>query len=271
MAFNLRNSWSNYILHLSSFIARKKSELNTAATGRALISVLLIIGAEILLLVVSLPSYLAVRPSANENIKTEYHLRRTLTLGTILILLIIWVFKLILILCLVWYTNTHGALQIHETRHNGQSNSVLDTVAARVLVAEADPRLNAPVITKIQNTHTQVALWGTAPPNDAVVIAFLQADAPNSPPKMYTAWADKTGHFSLYEDKNIFGLPNGAYNASAITFNQAHMTKSAESRTFSFNVTRPFAEQMIHLLDVFLNIIAIIVIAVGILTTILVT
>ena len=267
MVFNLRNSWSNYILHLSSFIARKKAEISTAGTGQALISVLLIIGAEILLLIVSLPSYLAVRPLADENTKTEYHLRRKLTLGTIVTLLIIWIIKLFLILFLVWYTNTNGSLQIYETKNN----SVLDTVADDVLVAELDSHLAPPVITKIQNTHKQVALWGTAPAGDAVVVAFTRTDVTNSPPKIYTTWTDRAGNFSLYEDKNVFGLPEGEYTASAITYNQTHMTKSATSRTFSFSVHRPFAEQLIHLLDIILNIIAIIAIVVGILTTILVT
>ncbi len=271
----LRESWSNKILHLSSFINRRKNDLILANGWRAFITVLAIIGAEILLLIISLPSYLATRESHITSYSTEakqYKLRRALSLGTIATLLIIWIIKLLLIILLVWNTSTYGTLKINETKDNQKKNVVLDTAAHDMLVAAVDAKLSPPHVSVVTNEHGKVTLTGSAPANDAVIVLFSETGKQaNLPPKIYTAWADKTGKFTLSEDNSVFNLPPGGYNVSAITYDQVHKTKSANSTTFAFTVSRPLDELVVHKLDVLLNILALIAIVIGLFVTILVS
>ena len=268
----LRDSWSNKILHLSSFINAKKNDIILANGLKAFITVLAIIGAEILLLIISLPSYLATRDSditGDHPEAKQYKLRRALTLGTIGTLLIIWIVKLLLILFLVWHTNTYGTVKINETNNQ---NVVLNTVAHDMLVAVVDSKLAPPHVSVVSTEHGEVALSGTAPRGDAVIILFSETGKQaNLPPKIYTAWADKNGKFTLTEDSSVFNLPPAEYNVSAITYDQVHKTKSANSTTFSFIVNRPLDELVVHKLDIFLNILALIAIVIGLFVTILVS
>ena len=268
----LRDSWSNKILHLSSFINTKKSDLVLANGWKAFVTVLAIIGAEILLLVISLPSYLATRNislSKGDQQTSQYHLRRALTLGTIATLLIIWAIKLILILFLVWHTNTYGTVKINETNNQ---NAVLNTAAHDMLVAAVDSKLTPPHVSVVNTEHGEVALSGTAPAGDAVIVLFSETGIQvNLPPKIYTAWADQSGKFSLIEDNSVFNLPPGQYSVSAITYDQIHKTKSTNSTTFNFSVSQPIEELIVHKLDIFLNILALIAIIVGLFVTILVS
>jgi hypothetical protein len=268
----LRDNWSNKILHLSSFINRKKNDLIPANGWKAFVVVLSIIGAEILLLIISLPSYLATRDVSafeSEGQTKQYHLRRALTLGTIATLLVIWVIKLLLILFLVWQTNTYGTVKINETY---TQNAVLDTAAHDMLVAGVDKTLSPPTIETVRSGHGKVTLTGTAPALDAVIVLFSEVGTRSHlPPKIYTAWADTSGKFSLVEDSSIFNLPPGEYNVSAITYDQIHKTKSANSTTFSFSVNRSLPERFVHSFDILLNILALIAIIIGLFVTILVS
>ncbi len=267
-----RDNWSNKILHLSSFIHTKKNDLVLANSWKAFGVVLSIIVAEILLLILSLPSYLVMRDrdtTGDHSDVRQYKLRRALTLGTIATLLIIWAIKLILILFLVWHTNTYGTIKINETNNQ---NAVINSTAHDMLVAGVDDKLSPPHIAVVESKHGEIALTGTAQSGEAVIILFSETGTrANFPPKIYTAWTDTKGAFSLTEDSSVFNLPPGNYSVSGITYDPAHKTKSSNSTTFSFTVHQTLTERFVHSFDVLLNILALMAIIIGLLVTILVS
>ncbi len=269
MSISLRDRWSTSILHLSAYIAGKKNGLLTVHGMRSLLSVFLIIGAELLLLVISLPSYVAAQPISDKTGTNEYRLRRALTLGVIGTLFIIWILKLALILTLAGFVKTNSTT-ITET-YNQTGNT--ETLADDVLIAKESAELVSPTVTKIQNTRGQIAFWGTAPAKSDVVFAFMENTKNGSKivtPKIYTTQADANGRFELWEDTSIFDLPKGSYTASVSTYDRVRGIKSAQSHTFSFTVTESFWNSLLYSADSILNILALIVILIGLLMTILV-
>jgi|GEM_PF-2418304 len=270
MSISLRDRWSTSILHLSAYIAGKKNALLTVHGMRSLLSVFLIIGAELLLLVISLPSYVAAQPISDTTGTNEYRLRRALTLGVIGTLFIIWILKLALILTLAGFVKTNSTT-ITET-YNQTGNT--ETLADDVLIAKESAELASPTVTKIQNTRGRIAFWGTAPVGSIVVFAFTEnmknASDKVSTPKIYTIQADAKGHFELWEDASIFNLPKGAYTGSVSAYDPGREIKSAQSHTFSFTVTESFWNSLLYSADTILNILALLVILIGLLMTILV-
>jgi hypothetical protein len=90
-------------------------------------------------------------------------------------------------------------------------------------------------------------------------------------PKIYTTQAGADGRFELWEDASIFNLPKGAYTGSVSAYDPTREIKSAQSHTFSFNVTESFLNTLLYSADTILNILALLVILIGLLMTILVT
>lgn len=271
MSTSLRDRWSNSVLHLSAYIAQKKNGLLIVHGTKSFLNVLLIIEAEILLLIISLPSYVVAKPIGDNANTREYHLRRTLTLGVIGTLFIIWVLKLVLILALLGYSQT-STTTVTETYNRGGNT---ETMADDVLVAKESMEFSPPVVTKIQNIKGRIAFWGTAPANSVVVFAFTE-DGDSSTnrtitPKIYTTQADANGRFELWEDASVFNLPKGNYTGSVSAYDPVREIKSGQSQTFSFKVTESFWNKLIYSADTILNILALLVIIIWILVTILVT
>ena len=266
---NLRENWSNTILHLSSFINRKKGDLLIRHGFSGLFLVITIIGVELLLLIVSIPSYLAASGNSPETQIKEYKLRRSLTLGTVVTLLIIWVVKLLLILVLSWYSSSHTALQINEIAEGQKTAETFQTTAHDMLVAGIDPKILPPNIIKIESSHKNITITGSARPGDAVLFIFSGTN--KLQPKIYTAWADKTGKFTLEEDSGVFNLPKGSYEVSSITYDPITQTKGENAKDFKLEVKGSLFESLFYGVDKILNILAILVILGGLMITMLVT
>ncbi len=275
MEFSLRNHWSTIILHISAYINKKKQSLLTVHGIVAFLDTLLIVGAEILLLFISLPSYIAAESVANPSTSSgqaqKYRLRKAVTFSVIGTLLVIWIIKLALILTLVGYVKTQSTT-INETQ-NRLGNT--QTYADDILIAKESSRLSPPTVTKIQNTHGQIAFWGNAPANSIVVFAFSDKIKPSAQkdvaPKIYSTQTDASGYFALLEVTNVFNLPQGDYNGSASSYDPGRNIKSAQSQTFSFTVKETLWNVALHSADIILNILALLAIATGLLMTILVS
>lgn len=269
---SLRDRWSTAVLHISAYIAGKKNGLLIVHGAKAFLRVLLIIGAEMLLLVISLPSYIAAKPLDSKAKTKEYHLRRALTVGVISALFIIWILKLVFILVLAGFAKTESAVTINESSQRGGNT---ETYADDVLVARESAELTSPTVVKIQNIRGRIAFWGTAPAGSVVVFAFTEATTENAnkrvTPKIYTTQADINGRFELWEDTAIFNLPKGAYTGSVSAYDPVREIKSAQSHTFSFTITEPFWNAFLHSGDTLLNILALLIIVIGLLMTILVS
>ncbi len=274
MSTSLRDRWSTSILHVSAFIARKKNELLTVHGMRSLVSVLIIIGAELLLLIISLPSYVAARPVGDSTGTKEYHLRRRLTLGVIGTICIIWILKLALILTLAGFANNNQLTNNTTITETANPRGNTETLADDMLIAKDSAELASPTVTKIQNIRGKIAFWGTAPVHSVVVFAFTE-DKNNETggaavPKIYTTQVDGSGRFELWEDASIFHLPKGDYTGSASAYDPVREIKSAQSHTFSFTVNESFSNSLLYSADTILNILALLAIIIGLLMTVLV-
>jgi len=271
MSISLRDRWSTSILHLSAYIVGKKNGLLTMHGVRSLLNVVLIIGAEILLLIISLPSYVAAQPVGDSTGTKEYRLRRALTLGVIGTLFIIWILKLALILTLAGFVKTNNTTTTETYNKSGNT----ETLADDVLIAKESAELASPTVTKIQNIKGRIAFWGTAPAGSAVVFTFTEkmsnASDNVTTPKIYTVQADASGHFELWEDTKIFNLPKGDYTGTVSAYDPVRELKSAQSHTFSFTVSESFWNNLLYSADTILNVLALLVILIGLLMTILVT
>jgi len=150
-----------------------------------------------------------------------------------------------------------------------------ETLADDVLIAKESAEFASPTVTKIQNTRGRIAFWGTAPAGSAVVFAFTEKMSNVSDkvitPKIYTVQADARGRFELWEDTKIFNLPKGDYTGTVSAYDPVRELKSAQSHTFSFTVSESFWNNLLYSADTILNVLALLVILIGLLMTILVT
>ncbi|GEM_PF-1587410 len=271
---SLRQRWTNLILHTSALIYRQKESLLTAHALSAFFTVFSIIGAEVFLTVVSLPSYLVTTSEAygSTGEEVQYKTRRALTLSLLIGILILWAIKMIFILGLSFAANPSE----YRIRETGTKTTTLDTLAPHVIAAAVDPALPVPAILSVaQNkTDSAVLVQGKAVPGAWIMVYMAHAASakPNQQMlKMYTGQAALDGAWTVEEDRNVFSMPAGEYQLTAVNFDgERHVKSNPSSPPVNFTVRDPWFQALFHRLDFILNLLAILFISVGLLALVLV-
>ena len=125
----MRQRWVATIIRLSGYIYKKKSGLLTAHSVQSFVDVILIIVAEIVLAIISLPLYVVSKPiSSQSSGVVQYKIRRVVTLSVLFALLLAWMIKLGFLLVTESVIIPANPVTISETQ-----------------VAESDVRLHPPV------------------------------------------------------------------------------------------------------------------------------
>ncbi len=262
-------SWTNFILHASSFIAERKNRLQTAHALAAILLVIELMLAEVWLAIISLPLYLVTKNVAGKTTGTgQYKARRVITLSVLSSILVIWIIKLLIILLFLFVLDPREAFQVQET--NTQIDQAL-TVTTSIPKAAVDAKLSVPHITTATGTQGSVTITGTAKPNQTVVAILQEAHGADSenPPGLYSGKADNAGQFTIAEDKGVFYVPVGDYIVSVVTYDEARGTKSQTSNGLKFTVAEHPARHILHFLDQILNLLVFGFIIVGIAAVVL--
>lgn len=258
----MRQRYTTLILHLSSYVERKKQALLTRHSWQSFFDVLLLIIAELFLAVVSIPLVLSTESVATEGTSKRYAVRRVLTRGIISIVIVLWALKIGLIFLRQW--TDQRIVNVQQTEH-GQ---VFTT--PRIAAASIDATIPVPTITGISGSEQYGwVTYGTAPAHDTVALYVTRTDGSDTSIKVYLAEAGDDGAFSVHEDADYFRLKSGEYAMQALIYNETQGTKSEGSNIVTAIAAASHLETLLTHLDTIVNIAVAIVLLLGIFITLL--
>lgn len=271
----MRNRWLNLILLLTNQIYfRKKNIIYKEGIG-VISDILALFFYEIFLGIISLPLYLGVKPSnvtayleekgGYEKIAYDYSLRRVLTLTGVSIVFLIWMLKLVLILTVL---NVHEPLRLYSVS-NLESVDILrqDLIVAETQIHTANisetiekPRLTG--VEKIKGGNYE--FHGTGQPL-ALVVLFLSGRQT----AVFTNEIDKKGQWKIQYSQDDFQLSEGNHAIAAFSYDQKTNSRSRISDQQYFKVQTSILDKLVNNIDIFINFSIIVIIALGILFTVL--
>jgi len=147
----MRRRWTNLILHTTALIHKKKQSLLVSHALKSVLDIFIIIFLELFLLLISFPLYLT---SKEENVgdRTQYKIRRVLTLSFLVVILTVWLIKLLVIVGLPLYFDTREFLVSSEEKE--QSQTVEHSfILPDIYGAGTDSSLSSPIVENLKEIN----------------------------------------------------------------------------------------------------------------------
>ena len=259
----MHQQYTTLILHLSSYVERKKQSLLTRHSWKSFFDVVSLVFAELLLAIVSLPLHLSTKEETRRTGSAKkYSVRRVLTRGIVGIVIVLWALKIGLIF---FRERTDRHIVNVQKTERGQKFSM-----PRIVAAMTDPNLQAPKITGISGSEQLgLVVHGTATAKSAIALYTTRTAGDDASVKMYLAKTEYDGTFLVHEDKERFRLRSGEYAMQAFAYDDARDVKSAGSNIVTAVAVPSRFESVTAYLDTAVNIIVSILLVVGIFTTLL--
>ena len=102
----MKQNWLNLVLHLTSRIQKQKQEIIISGVVKTTFLAIYIILLELVLLIVSVPTYFFIKPDSikgeksHDKAATSYKLRRKITISAIIVVLGLWLINILTALLL---------------------------------------------------------------------------------------------------------------------------------------------------------------------------
>lgn len=271
----MKDQWLNLVLVLTNKIYIRKQVIIGGVGIKVVADILVLLVQEIILNIISLPLYIGMRSAgvtayledkdSYEKVTFDYNLRRVLTLTGTSVVFFIWFFKLAMI---VFLPNMAGPLQLYKISDLkqvdlAQTELLSDTQiqTARVMDNMLVPELIG--VEKIKGD--KYAFYGTGQALTSVVL--LVSDKQSA---VLTSEVGRDGKWEIILDEEDFKLSDGNHSIVAFNYDQNLQTRSKTSVKQYFKVTSSALDKLINNTDIFINSTIIIIIAMGILITVLI-
>lgn len=260
----MRQRYTTIILRLSSYVERKKRSLLTKHSLKSFFDVLLLVLAEVLFAVVSLPLLIVAKPVGKSAEVQKYAIRRTLTMGVVGIVLALWALKIGFIVLRQW--TDERVVNVREANSLGAEQFAMPRIAA----APEDASVDAPVITGMGGTDsTGWTVYGSGPKGHEVAVYVTRTDGSAQSVNVYLGTIDAGGNFAVKEARDRFRLQGGEYAAQAFAYDAQRGVKSTGSAVVTTLAQETIFEKLLSRADVILNTAVATVIVVGLLLTLL--
>ncbi len=267
--------WITFILHLTGLIQKKKESLFITNSYKSIFILLEIILLESILFIVSIPLYFVHNTEKTGGTK-QYKTRRIITLSVLVSIGGLWLLKLALGLIGLWLFASLPSFQINEfkrtTPTTSEEQQILETEEAAVSTT-----LQPVVITNAKRLASgSVLMSGTASPKTHVLVYVNRNGATSSDVTGMTilrTQADSRGNWSVSPKEQQFVFTKGTYMSQGVSFDPAKNMKSPAGKTVSFSIQSSPASflTVISTIDTLLNWLTLILIGLGLLSTILLT
>lgn len=266
----MRAKWLKFVLRLTNQIFKKKQAIINKEGFSVVSNVLSLFFFELFLAVVSFPLYLGVKPEkvvaffkeegSYKKVAYDYSLRRILTLTSAGIIFFLLLIKLLIILVT---PNVAGPLQLY-TMTDLEPADVLTsdiTIAeTQIQTAKVLDVMRKPKVQEIEKMRNGAYTFrGTGQPMTTLVL-FLS----DQQTAIYTVEVDENGDWEVEYTKKDFKLSEGNHAVVAFCYDEKSSGRSQLSDQQYFKVKTSLADKLFNNMDVFLNIIVIIIIALGI-------
>lgn len=271
----MRHQWLNILLDLSNTIYRRKQDILVRHGFRAVADVFMLILVELALALVSLPLYLGLKPSTTAaylrsrgvygDITGDYKLRKIITLTGVGVVLLIWIIKLCVI---IFVPRVYGPLPLYNVSGStpvGTESAVSVIPDRSIQQAKVDLGMPLPVITHIAQTNGRdFRFSGTAQPSSTIVLLLADQQVVS-----YYGEANEKGEWQIDHLQEKFNLSDGNHAVSVLSYNPKTLLRSHFSDQQFFKVTSTWIDILIRNIDTIANWGIILILAFGILLTIL--
>jgi len=271
----MKERWLNFILLLTNRIYAKKHKLLGGVGIRIFVDIFGLILLELFLTVLSLPLYLGMKTSGvlaffgdnggYEKIKTDYKVRRILTLSGVGVIFVIWFIKLLFI---VLPPVVYGPLQLYSVSDLEPieiDRQELITQDTRIQTAEIVSSLGVPKIEAIErDSSDKYLIYGTGTPGQTAVI-FLVEDKT----LMYSVEIDSGGKWRAEHLQTDYKLKEGIHSVFAFVYDSETGTRSHSSAKQYFRIRDSGLESIFENMDLAINWAVIIFVSIGLFLTFL--
>lgn len=269
----MKQQWLNLVLSLTNRIyIKKQAVLRKTGLGVAG-DILSLVILEIALGVVSLPLYLGLRPvsvtafleekGGYGKITSDYNLRRVLTLTGITVIFIIWLIKLLIITL----PPAFGPLQLYSVSDLEPANVLEENLAlaeAKIQTAPVLETMARPRLTEVKKTGVSYVFSGTGQPSTLAVMFLSDRQT-----AVFTASIDERGYWEIKHSQDNFKLSEGNHSVSVFSYDESSDRRSPVSVKQYFKVKTSLLDRLVRNIDIFINLSIVIVIALGVVLTVL--
>lgn len=264
----MRHRWTNWILHTTAKIQQKKQALLTDHAFKSALDVFSIVFLELFLLILSLPLYLVTQPNTGGGEEqVQFKIRRVLSLSVLTVLLILWLFKLLFIVYLSFFSPS-SSYSISDLEASEESTLELTQLHAESWTES--PEVETPMLEQVvSDDGGNIFFTGKAEPNSVVAIYLSSSNFDVSSLKVYSSRSDEAGIWNMGHEHRVFHLSPGTYSVEMVTYDEALQAKSPLSAVVSFNVEIPQDEVLFEKIDSVLNITTFLFVLIGVLSALL--
>lgn len=250
----MRNSWTKQIVHITSYIFRKKKDVATAHGLRAVALIVQILFLEVYLALISLPLYFITRTiQTSKSGQKAYQVRRVITLSTLLVVFSIWSIKFITIAA----SSILGYDTVFEVSDLQRVDKSIEYISAQIASSPVEQELLPPEILSFdQQSIRQFEIAGIGKPNTYVVIYMERKDNndEDEPIRMLHGQVDEQGMWEVKQNTRYYKLTTGDYQMKGITYDDISKTQSIPSYETIIAVEKDFWTIFFEQLDVIINI-----------------
>lgn len=238
--------------------------------------VFVLISLEIILAFISTPLYLGIKSASvsayfrekggYEKINFDYNIRRVLTLTGVGIFLLIWLFKLAII---IFVPQAYGPLPLYRVGNLEPIDMVVSGDLAATSVAFQTAKtlssLPSPQLKEIRKVAGGTYVFiGNSQPSMEVVLLLSEKNT-----IVYSGAADKNGRWEIKHSQKDIRLSEGNHSVLVYNFDAKSGVRSVAAGEKFFKITNTWIDSLVKDVDVSANWSVVLIVIVGILLTFL--
>lgn len=271
----MKTKWLDFVLRLTNRIYSRKQLMLQQEGLKSLVNIIVLVSLEIFLAVVSLPLYLTTKSGGvvayfeekggYKKVSFDYNLRRILTLTGVGVFLLIWLFKLLLIILAPQLFGPMRLYNVSSLRPADLLNQELVQTETSIQTARVSSDLPVPSLVGINKIKGgDYEFYGQGAPNSTVVLLLSDVQT-----IIYTEKIDNGGNWKVRHAQNYFGLSQGNHSVLVFNYDESRGVRSEISPAQYFKVQTSWLENLTKQIDVLANWSVILIIILGILITFL--
>jgi len=271
----MKTKWLDFVLRLTNRIYTRKQRVLSEEGFKTVANIIVLVGLEIFLALVSLPLYLTTKSGGviayleekggYAKVSFDYNLRRILTLTGVGVFLIIWLLKLLLIVLAPHLFGPMRLYQVSDLRPADLLSKELVQTETGIQTARVSSALPIPSLDGVNKVKGgDYEFYGKAVPNSTVVLLLSDKQT-----VIYTEKTTSEGVWKIIHPQTNFKLNSGNHSIIVFGYDESKGIRSEVGPTQYFKVQINWLESLSQQLDVLANWSVVLIIILGIFLTFL--